>query len=40
VRNFYRRTFQVIVTSTPEERREWLEEVQETVRHYFPGESS
>jgi putative NADPH-quinone reductase len=40
VRNFYRRTFQVIVTSTPEERREWLQEVRETVVHYFPGESS
>jgi putative NADPH-quinone reductase len=40
VRNFYRRTFRVIVTSTAEERREWLQEAQETVRHYFPGERS
>ena len=37
VKNFYRRTFSVIVTSTLEQRTEWLKEVQETVNTYFPA---
>ena len=37
VKNFYRRTFSVIVTSTLEQRIEWLKEVQETVNTYFPA---
>lgn len=33
---FYRKMFRVVVTSTPEERNAWLEEVKETVGRYFP----
>jgi NAD(P)H dehydrogenase (quinone) len=33
---FYRRTFSVVVTSTEEQRKEWLKEVQATTRTYFP----
>jgi NAD(P)H dehydrogenase (quinone) len=36
VKEFYRRTFSVVVTSTREERAQWLAEVRETVRSYFP----
>jgi NAD(P)H dehydrogenase (quinone) len=36
VKNVYRRSFGVIVTSTPEQRKEWLGEVEETVGRYFP----
>jgi len=35
VKNFYRRIFSVIVTSTLEQRKEWLKEVQETVNIHF-----
>jgi len=35
---FYRSTFAVVVTSTAEQRRKWLEEVEETVNRYFPAE--
>ena len=35
----YRRTFSVVVTSTPEERRGWLAEVREIVAKRFPAES-
>ncbi|HOT07730.1 MAG: hypothetical protein A4E45_00765 [Methanosaeta sp. PtaB.Bin039] len=38
VEEFYRRTFSVVVTSTSEQRREWLEEVRETVDSVFPAE--
>lgn len=34
---FHRRMFGVIVTSTEEQRRQWLEEVKGIVRQYFPG---
>ena len=34
----YRRTFSVVVTSTPEERRAWLAEVRETVARRFPAQ--
>ena len=37
VRSFHRETFSVIVTSTPEQRSEWLARVQEVMRHYFPA---
>ncbi|MCX5846555.1 MAG: NAD(P)H-dependent oxidoreductase [Deltaproteobacteria bacterium] len=37
VKNFYRKMFGIIVTSTPVERREWLKEVEKTINHYFPA---
>jgi len=37
VRNFYRRMFEVVVTSTLEQRKDWLDEVREAVNRYFPG---
>ena len=37
VKNFYRRMFGVIITSTQKEREEWLEEVKQTVGKYFPS---
>jgi putative NADPH-quinone reductase len=36
VRNVHRRTFSVVITSTPPQRAEWLREVGETVARYFP----
>jgi NAD(P)H dehydrogenase (quinone) len=36
VDNFYRRTFGVMVTSSAEQRREWLGEVDATVKRFFP----
>ncbi len=36
VGSFYRETFSVMVTSTPEHRSEWLTRVREVLRHYFP----
>ncbi len=38
VKNFYRKVFGVIVTSTDEQRRQWLKEVEEIVAKYFPSE--
>jgi putative NADPH-quinone reductase len=38
VQNFHRRMFGVIVTSTLEERRKWLNEVKETIDRYFPAD--
>lgn len=38
VRTFHRETFGVIVTSTPEQRLEWLKNVRDIVRRYFPEE--
>lgn len=35
VHNFYRKTFGVIVTSTPLRREEWLQEVREIVARYY-----
>ena len=35
VKDFYRRTFGVIVTSTDKERKEWLKEVKEVIEEYF-----
>jgi len=37
VGDVYRRTFSVVVTSTPEERRGWLAEVREIVGTRFPA---
>jgi len=37
VKKFHRRTFCVVVTSTPEQRQDWLEEVRKTVGSYFPA---
>jgi len=39
VRDFYRRMFGVVVTSTLDERRKWLEEVVEKVDEYFPSDA-
>lgn len=38
VKNFYRKMYRIIVTSTPQERELWLEDVKETVDKYFPCE--
>ncbi len=37
VKNFYRETFSVVVTSTAEQRQEWLTRVRMLVRKYFPA---
>ncbi len=37
VQIFHRRTFSVVVTSTPEERQNWLAEVDRLVREHFPA---
>ena len=37
VHEFHRKVFRVIVVSTPEQRKEWLAEVQNVVGRYFPG---
>lgn len=37
VSNFFRRNFEVVVTSTPAQRTAWLREVQEIVARHFPG---
>ena len=36
VRTVHRRTFGVVVTSTPQQRQEWLAEVRATVERHFP----
>jgi NAD(P)H dehydrogenase (quinone) len=36
VRKVHRRTFAVVVTSTPQQRAAWLAEVRETVEQFFP----
>ena len=36
VRTVHRRTFTVVVTSTPQQRQEWLAEVRATVEQHFP----
>jgi NAD(P)H dehydrogenase (quinone) len=40
VQTVFRRTFQVIVTSTPAQRRQWLDEVRQIVASHFPSEAS
>jgi NAD(P)H dehydrogenase (quinone) len=37
VKTFYRETFSVVVTSTTEQRQEWLTKVREVVRRFFPS---
>lgn len=39
VREVHRRTFGIVVASTPEQRRAWLQEAREVVQGYFPAES-
>ncbi len=36
IRNVHRRMFSVVVTSTEDERKQWLQEVRDTVARYFP----
>jgi NAD(P)H dehydrogenase (quinone) len=36
VTNFYRKMFRIVITSTREQRQTWLDEVKQTVNHYFP----
>jgi putative NADPH-quinone reductase len=36
VPKFYRKMFRVVVTSTPEQRQAWLDEVAQTVSNHFP----
>jgi len=36
VANFYRRMFNIVVVSSDEQRKEWLEEVRQTIDKYFP----
>jgi NAD(P)H dehydrogenase (quinone) len=36
VRSFHRRTFGVMVTSTPEQRKAWLDEVRDLTGRFFP----
>ena len=36
VKTFFRRTFSVVVTSSEEQRAQWLRQMQETVLEYFP----
>jgi NAD(P)H dehydrogenase (quinone) len=38
VKRFYRKMFRVMVTSTPEQRHAWLDEVREIVARSFPAE--
>jgi putative NADPH-quinone reductase len=38
VRNYYRKNFSVIVTSTQKQRQQWLREAAETVLRYFPSD--
>ncbi len=37
VKSFYRRMFNIIVMSSEEQRKAWLQEVRQTVDKYFPG---
>jgi len=39
VEDFYRRNFESIILSTPDQRREWLAEVRRTIRERFPSET-
>jgi putative NADPH-quinone reductase len=36
VKNFYRKIFNVVIVSSAEQRKKWLEEVKQTVSEYFP----
>jgi NAD(P)H dehydrogenase (quinone) len=37
VHRFYRRMYGVVVTSDPEQRKEWLQDVQDTITMHFPA---
>ena len=39
VQIFYREMFTVVVTSTLEERQDWLRKVEQVVNRYFPDDS-
>jgi NAD(P)H dehydrogenase (quinone) len=39
ISKFYRETFTVVVTSTPEQRRIWLKKVEKIICQYFPGDN-
>lgn len=39
VKNFYRRVFSIIVTSTRSQREQWLDEVQSTINAFFPRDA-
>ncbi|HTZ20247.1 MAG TPA: NAD(P)H-dependent oxidoreductase [Opitutaceae bacterium] len=39
VRVFYRKMFRIVVTSTPEQRQAWLDEVAQTVSNHFPRDT-
>ncbi len=39
VKDFYRRMFEVVVTSTSKQRKEWLDEVRGVVNEYFPADA-
>jgi putative NADPH-quinone reductase len=38
VKEFYRKTYSVVVTSSLAQREAWLEDVRETIAEYFPEE--
>ena len=38
VKNFYRKMYRIVVTSNPEERQLWLEDVKQIVDKYFPSQ--
>ncbi len=40
VKKFHRKMFGVIVTSTEEQRKDWLKEVEKTVKEYFPSDQA
>lgn len=40
VKTFYREMFGVVVTSTLEQRRQWLDKVRSTVNRYFPAQDN
>jgi putative NADPH-quinone reductase len=37
IHSFYRRMFEIVVTSTADQRAQWLETVKKDMRHFFPG---
>ena len=37
VKSYYRKTFRVVITSTGDQRKEWLKEVKNITKKYFPG---
>jgi putative NADPH-quinone reductase len=40
VNNFHRRMFNVIVTSTDDQRRDWLIDVEKDINHFFPKDAA